>query len=53
MTKIIVIEDEAPIRENILELLDAEWFDTIGAEDGRIGLQLALAQMPDLIVCDV
>lgn len=52
MTKILVIEDEAPIRENILELLDAEGFDTIEAEDGRIGLQLALAQMPDLIVCD-
>ncbi len=53
MTKILVIEDETPIRENILELLDAEEFEAIGAENGKIGIQLAVAEMPDLILCDV
>ncbi|HEY9873182.1 MAG TPA: EAL domain-containing protein [Candidatus Obscuribacterales bacterium] len=53
MTKILVIEDEQPVRENILELLDAEGFDAIGAENGRIGVQLALQSVPDLVICDV
>ncbi len=53
MTKILVIEDERAIRENILELLDAEEFEAIGAENGQIGIQLAAETLPDLILCDV
>ncbi len=53
MTKILVIEDETAIRENILELLEAQDFEAIGAENGRIGVQIATEQVPDLIVCDV
>lgn len=52
MAKILVIEDEISIRENILELLEAEGFDAIAAENGQIGLQLAQAETPDLILCD-
>lgn len=51
--KILVIEDEEFVRENILELLDTEGFEVIGAENGRIGLDLAKAMAPDLILCDV
>lgn len=53
MTKILVIEDEETVRENILELLDAEGFEALAAENGRIGLELAQQQIPDLILCDV
>lgn len=53
MTKILVIEDEPTVRENILELLDAEGFEAIAAENGSIGLNLAQQQLPDLILCDV
>lgn len=53
MTKILVIEDEETVRENILELLDAEGFETFTADNGRIGLELALQVLPDLILCDV
>lgn len=53
MTKILVIEDEATVRENILELLDAEGFDAIAAENGRIGLARAQQHLPDLILCDI
>jgi diguanylate cyclase (GGDEF)-like protein len=53
MKKILVIEDEEFVRENIVELLDAEGFEVIGAEDGRMGLNLAKAMVPDLILCDV
>ncbi len=53
MTKILLIEDETPLREEILELLDAEGFDTIGAADGLKGVELAQTEDPDLILCDV
>jgi CheY-like chemotaxis protein len=53
MTKILVIEDEETVRENILELLDAEGFEAIAAENGRIGLNLAQQHLPDLILCDI
>ena len=53
MTKILVIEDEESVRENILELLDTEGFEAIAAKNGRIGLCLAQKELPDLILCDV
>jgi CheY-like chemotaxis protein len=53
MTKILVIEDEETVRENILELLDAEGFEAFSAPNGRVGLDLALQVLPDLILCDV
>ena len=53
MNKILVIEDEESVRENILDLLEAEGFDTIPAANGRIGLQLAISELPDLVLCDL
>ena len=53
MTKILVIEDEESIRENILELLEAENFQGIGATNGKIGIKMAIDQIPDLILCDM
>lgn len=53
MNKILVIEDEDFIRENLIELLEIEGFDAVGAGDGKEGLQLAQQQHPDLILCDV
>jgi two-component system, sensor histidine kinase and response regulator len=51
--QILIIEDEEPIRENILELLEAENFIAFGAANGKAGIQLALEKIPDLILCDV
>ncbi|MBP0027924.1 response regulator [Roseofilum sp. Guam] len=53
MVKVLVIEDEEMIRENILDLLDAEEFEGLGAENGCIGVEIAKAEIPDLILCDV
>jgi len=53
MTKILVIEDEELVRENLLDLLDAENFDPISAANGKIGINLALSEIPDLILCDM
>ncbi|MBD0388835.1 MAG: EAL domain-containing response regulator [Nostoc sp. C3-bin3] len=53
MIKILIIEDEEAVRENILDLLEAEDFETIGAANGRIGVNLAISEVPDLILCDM
>ena len=53
MTTILVIEDEHDVRENLQDILELEDFDVLTAENGKIGLQLAINQQPDLIICDV
>lgn len=50
---ILVIENEVVVRENILELLEAEGFEALGADNGREGLELAERHRPQLIFCDV
>lgn len=51
--KILVIENEDGVRENIVELLEAEGFDVVAAGNGRQGLQVAIAETPGLILCDI
>ena len=51
--KVLVIEDEPSIRNNIMLMLKVERYAAVGAENGRIGLDLARKDPPDLILCDV
>ena len=51
--KVLVIEDEPSIRNNIMLMLKVERYAAIGAENGRVGLELARRDPPDLILCDV
>lgn len=53
MKKILVIEDEQSVRLNILKILKFENFESIGAENGEMGVKLAQEQKPDLILCDI
>ena len=53
MKKILVIEDNAGIRENIAEVLELANYKVFTAEDGKIGIEIALQEKPDLILCDV
>lgn len=53
MKHALVIEDDALIRENVIELLTEEGFQAEGAENGRAGLNAALKSPPALIICDV
>lgn len=53
MKKILVIEDEEFVRENIVELLEAEGFEVYNAENGCLGIDVAKSKIPDLILCDV
>ena len=53
MKKILIIEDNLDVRENLAEILGLSNFETITAENGKIGVQKALDNAPDLILCDV
>ena len=53
MKKILIIEDQAPMRRNLSLMLKMEGFEVLAAENGRAGLDLAQREKPDLILCDV
>lgn len=53
MTCILVIEDNPEIISNVVDFLEAEDFETLSAENGRLGLELAFSHRVDLILCDV
>ncbi len=53
MIKILVIEDEPTLREEVMEWLVLEGYDVIGAEDGIVGVEQAFSHLPDLIICDI
>lgn len=50
---ILVIEDEAAIRNNVAELLAEEGFAVVVAENGKDGMALAHARVPQLVICDI
>jgi len=51
--KILIIDDDINIRENIATLLSEEGYDVISAKDGKIGIKMAKEEIPDLILCDI
>jgi len=53
MTKILVIEDAKDLRDDVVEMLTLEGYETSGAENGVVGVKLARQIYPDLIVCDI
>src|SRR5690242_16398786 len=53
MTKVLVIDDEAPIRLLCRVNLEAEKMDVIEAADGPSGVEMARAEGPDVILLDV
>ncbi|MCB0644427.1 MAG: response regulator, partial [Phaeodactylibacter sp.] len=53
MKKILVIEDNEDVRENLEEILELSNYEVYLAENGKKGVELALTHQPDLILCDV
>lgn len=53
MTKILVIDDQEMLREELLQILNLEGFQVLVAANGQEGLALARTYQPDLILCDV
>ena len=51
--KILVIEDEAQIREEVSDWLQFEGYETVTAANGRLGLAAVEQENPDLIMCDI
>ncbi len=53
MKKILLIEDNTEMRENTAEILELASYTVLCAANGKAGVELALAEQPDLIICDI
>ena len=53
MTKVLVIDDEAPIRLLCRVNLEAEGIDVVEAADGPTGIEKAKDETPDVVLLDV
>jgi len=53
MTKILVIDDERPIRSTLKEILEFEKFEVDTAEDGQDGIDKIMKNKYDLVLCDI
>ena len=53
MKQLLLIEDNKEIRENTAEILELAGYQVNTAENGKIGVELAMQKKPDLIICDI
>jgi DNA-binding response OmpR family regulator len=53
MKSVLVIDDNPDIRENTAEILDLAGYKTFTAENGKRGVDIAIKEKPDVIVCDI
>jgi DNA-binding response OmpR family regulator len=53
MKRILLIEDNHSLREEIVNILELEGFDVVTAENGRVGIERLQEGLPDLVLCDL
>lgn len=53
MKKILLIEDNQDIRENMTEILELSNYEIVTAKDGKEGVTAAIENKPDIIICDI
>jgi CRP/FNR family transcriptional regulator, cyclic AMP receptor protein len=53
MKTVLLIEDNADIRENMSEIMELASYKVLTAPDGKQGIELAVKHKPDIIVCDI
>ena len=53
MKKILIIEDNNDVRENLQEILELSNYTVIAAENGKSGVEKAFSELPDMILCDI
>jgi DNA-binding response OmpR family regulator len=53
MKKVLIIEDNDDIREGTAEILDLAGYTTYTAKNGKIGVDIAVKNLPDIILCDI
>ncbi|MFI5139153.1 MAG: response regulator [Sphingobacteriales bacterium] len=51
--KVLIIEDNNDIRENIVEILELAGYTVFAANNGKTGVDLAIKNTPDIILCDI
>ena len=50
--KVLIIEDEAPLRNILMEVFEASGYSVFGAADGLEGYTLTLSESPDVVILD-
>src|SRR6185369_13654371 len=53
MERILIIEDETPMRTALADVLEGEGYRALTAADGESGLRKAVEEKPDLILLDI
>ncbi|TJY67147.1 response regulator [Sphingobacterium alkalisoli] len=51
--KVLVIEDHDPVRISIIEMLEMANYKVFEADNGKLGIEMALRHRPDIILCDI
>ena len=51
--KVLIIEDNDDIRENIVEILELAGYGVFAAVNGKTGVEMAAKNVPDVILCDI
>lgn len=53
MKKVLIIEDNNDIRDNVVEILALAGYEVFEANNGKKGVDLAVNNKPDIILCDI
>lgn len=53
MSKVLIIEDNDDIRENVIEILEISGYTVVSASNGKAGVEQAVKHLPDIILCDI
>ena len=53
MKRILIIEDNEAIRDNVTEILELSGYSVLQAPNGKVGIEVAQKEIPDLIICDI
>jgi CRP/FNR family cyclic AMP-dependent transcriptional regulator len=53
MKKVLIIEDNKAVRDNIEEILELANYQVLSAVDGKDGTDKAIKEIPDIIICDI
>src|SRR5215813_602466 len=53
MERILIVEDELPMRTALQDVLESEGYRVLTAADGESGLRRAVDEKPDLILLDI
>ena len=51
--RLLVIDDDAGVRVTVARILEDESYDVVTAADGARGLEMFVAELPDLVITDI